>query len=461
MTDLVAARNSFFNQQQNVSRMNSNQQKLCYCFTFFLFISLSQLSADDWSRWMGPDRNNTWKETGIIDKFPEGGPEVLWEQKVAIGYAGPAVAQGKVIITDYATDADVKVANFERLKFAGKERILCLEESTGKELWKHEYPVQYSISYPSGPRCTPIIEGDRVYTLGAEGNIVCLDLNSGKVVWKKDLKKEYKTTSALWGYSAHPLIDGENLISLAGGKGSHIVAFNKKDGTEVWRSLSAPEQGYSPPTIIEAGGKRQLICFRPGTVSSIDPATGKEIWSVPYEATSGSVIMSPIHIKDFLYVAGYSKKSMLLKLKPDNSTPDVVWEGEGNIAVSPVNVQPFVDSENGIIYGMDQTGDLRAMEVSKPKLLWASSKPVSKRRVGSGTAFIVKQGDKYWLFNENGELIIAKLSAKGYEEIDRAKVIEKSNNAFGRDVVWSMPAFANKRVYIRNDDKIICINLAR
>jgi outer membrane protein assembly factor BamB len=441
--------------------MNLDIRKVVFCCAVTVTFGLASASADDWAQWMGPDRSNSWNESGIIDKFPEGGPKVVWEQKVGIGYAGPSVASGKVVVADFTSDADVKVANFERRKFTGTERVLCLEESSGKILWKHEYPVEYSISYPSGPRCTPIIEKNRVYTLGAEGKLCCLDLDNGKVVWEKDLKQQYNTTAALWGYSAHPLIDGDNLITLAGSDGSHVVALNKNDGSEVWRALSAPEQGYSPPTIIDSFGKRQLICFSPNAVAAIDPANGEEFWSVPYESTSGSVIMSPLKWKDYLYVAGYSKKSMLLKLKADHSTPEVVWQGEGNIAVSPVNVQPFVDQENGIIYGLDQGGDLRAMEVLQPKLLWATSKPVSERRVGSGTAFIVKQGDKFWMFNENGELIIAKLSAKGYEELDRAKVIEPSNNAFGRPVVWSMPAFANKRAYIRNDNKIICLDLAK
>lgn len=421
----------------------------------------SEVVADDWPHWMGPDRTNNWKETGIIDKFPEGGPTVAWEADVAIGYAGPAVAQGKVIVTDFVTDENVKVSNFERLEFKGNERVVCLNEKDGKELWQVKYPVNYSISYPSGPRCTPIIDGKQVYTLGAEGHLLCLELQSGNLVWKKELKTEYKTKSALWGYAAHPLIDGDHLITLAGGKGSHIVALDKNTGDEVWRSLSAPEQGYSPPTIIEHAGKRQLICLRPGNVSSIDPANGKEIWSVPYEATSGSVIMSPVKYKDYLYVAGYSKKSMLLRLKADHSKPDVVWEAEGDIAVSPVNVQPYLDDQNGILYGLDQTGDMRAMKLEGPELLWATSKPVSDRRVGSGTAFIVRQGEKFWLFNENGELIIANLSPSGYEELDRAKVIEASNNAFNRPVVWSMPAFANKRIYLRNDEKIICLDVAK
>ncbi|MEM9413481.1 MAG: PQQ-binding-like beta-propeller repeat protein, partial [Planctomycetota bacterium] len=410
----------------------------------FLFVHLSPTvcPSDDWPHWMGPERNNTWNETGLIEKFPDSGLKVIWEQPINIGYAGPAVADGKVIVTDFQSDANVKIANFERRKFKGSERIMCLDETSGKTVWEHQYDVEYSISYPSGPRCTPIIDGSHVYTLGAEGDLVCFKLADGEVIWSKNLKKEYGTIPALWGYSAHPLIDGDRLITLAGGNGSHIVALNKKDGSEIWRSLSAPEQGYAPPTIIEFGGKRQLISFRPGAVSSINPTDGSEFWSVPYEANSGSVIMTPIQINDLLYVAGYSKKSMLLKLKEDNTAPEVVWKNEGNIAISPVNVQPFFDRKSGILFGMDQTGDMRAIDVNGPKLLWATSAPVSKRRVGSGTAFIVKQRDRYWLFNELGELVIAKLNAGGYEEIDRVKLVDQTNNAFGRQVVWSMPAFA-------------------
>ncbi len=426
-----------------------------------ILLFAQNLFGDDWSHWMGPKRNNTWNESGILDRFPADGPKKIWESPVAVGYAGPAVGQGRVVVTDFLSQANVKVSNFERQEFTGKERVWCLDQSTGKKLWSHSYDVTYSISYPSGPRCTPIIEGNRVYTLGAEGNLACLALDSGEVVWEKELKKEYQTGAALWGYSAHPLIDGNHLITLAGGNGSHVVAFDKKNGKEVWKSLSAPEQGYSPPTIIEFGGKRQLICFRPGSVSSIDPKSGNEYWSVPYEATSGSVIMAPIHFKNKLYVAGYSKKSMLLQLKPDNTRPDIVWQNEGNIAVSPVNVQPFLDENQGVLFGMDQTGDMRAIKLDGPELLWATSAPVSKRRVGSGTAFIVKQGDRFWLFNENGELIIAELSANGYKELDRTKIIGVTNNAFNRPVIWSMPAFADKKIFVRNDEKIVCLDLAK
>ena len=188
----------------------------------------------------------------------------------------------------------MKIDNFDRKEFTGTERVLCLDETTGKEKWQHEYPVKYTISYPAGPRCTPIVDGDKVYTLGAEGNLICFKADSGEIVWQKNLPKEYNTKTAMWGYASHPLIDGNKLICLAGGDGTHAVALDKNTGHEIWRSSTSPEQGYSPPTIIEVGGKRQLLLARPNALSAVDPETGSEYWSVPYEATSGSIIMSPV-----------------------------------------------------------------------------------------------------------------------------------------------------------------------
>jgi outer membrane protein assembly factor BamB len=414
---------------------------------------------DDWNQWMGPNRDNVWREEGLIDKFPKDGPKVLWRTPVAIGYSGPAVVKGKVYITDYETSDNVKDANFGRAPFQGKERVHCLDEATGKVLWSHSYPVQYAISYPSGPRCTPNVDNGKVYTLGAEGHLFCFDATTGAVLWSKELKKEYETTSALWGYSAHPLIDGNNLITLAGGPGRHIVALDKNTGKEVWRSSTAPEQGYSPPTIINAGGVRQLILCKPNGVSSINPESGQEYWNVPYEATSGSIIMSPIQIDEYLYVAGYSKKSLLLKLDSKSPKAEIVWRDKGKTAISPVNVQPLAVGD--VIYGMDQGGELVALKIPSGDRLWESTATIVGRKGGSETTFLVKEQNRFWLFNEKGELLIAKLTPQGYEEIDRAKIVEPTNNAFGRDVVWSMPAFANKRAYIRNDKEIVCVDLKK
>ncbi len=415
------------------------------------------LRADDWPQWMGKNRDNVWNEQGIISKFPAGGPKVVWRAPVSVGYAGPAVAAGRVYVLDFVSESDVKVDNFARKEFIGQERILCLDENSGKVLWKQEYPMTYSVSYPSGPRCTPLVEDDRVYFLGAEGDLRCLKVADGSSVWTVSLKDQYKTKSALWGYSAHPLIDGNRLFTLAGGNGSHVVALDKMTGKELWRSTTSPEQGYSPPTLITAGGKRQLVLARPDAVSAVDPETGSEYWSVPYEATSGSIIMSPIQMGNYLYVAGYSRKSLLLELDATKPAVREVWRDRGREAISPVNVQPIAVGD--LIFGCDESGDLCCLEIPSGKRLWATPQPVSERRVGSGTAFIVKQADRFWMFTENGDLVLSRMNREKFEEIDRAKLLEPTNNAFGRPVVWSMPAFANRRIYVRNDAEIICVEL--
>ena len=407
---------------------------------------------------MGPNRDNVWRESGIIEKFPADGPRILWRTPIDGGYSGPAVANGRVFITDYVTEGNVKVGNFQRDEFTGTERVICLDEATGKEIWKHEYPVKYTVSYPSGPRCTPNVEDNRVYTLGSEGHLFCFDAANGKIIWQKNLKSEYKTRAALWGYAAHPLIDGGNLLTLAGGKGSHIVALNKMTGEEKWKSSTSKEQGYSPPTIIEYAGVRQLILYRPDAISAVNPDDGKEYWSVPYEASNGSIIMSPIVMGEHLYVAGYSNKSLLLKLDASKPAVTEIWRNKRNV-ISPVNVQPFAIDD--VVYGFDQKGVLRAVRIPSGERLWESQEVIGKRPAGSETAFLLKHEDHFWLFNELGELIIAKITPEGYSEIDRAKVIEQSNLAFGREVVWSMPAFANRHAYIRNDNQIICVDLAK
>jgi outer membrane protein assembly factor BamB len=431
-------------------------------FGLLLFQSAT-VSADDWPQWMGPRRDNVWREQGLLEKFPEGGPRVVWRAPRAGGYAGPAVAGGKLFVTDYVTKDNVKTDNVDREASTGIERVLCLDAETGQELWKHEYPVTYTISYPAGPRCTPIIDGGKVYTLGAEGNLICFEIEKGAIIWQKDLPKEYNTKTAMWGYASHPLIDGDKLICLAGGKGTHAVALNKATGQEIWRSLTSPEQGYSPPTIIEAGDRRQLILARINALTSVDPETGREFWSVPYEATSGSLIMSPVRSSNYLFVGGYNKQCLLVELAADAPAAEIVWRNKSRGGLSPVNVQPFVNGD--VMYGFDQDGYMYAVELPSGKRLWDTTQPVSERPVYSGTAFIVRhgdEGDRYWLFNELGELIIANLTPQGYEEVDRTPaLIEPTNQAFGRDVVWSMPAFANRRMYVRNDQECICVELAK
>ena len=413
--------------------------------------------ADDWPQWMGPSRDNVWREEGLLDTFPAAGPKVLWRTAIAGGYAGPAIAAGRVFVTDYMTDADVKVANFERKASTGTERVLCLDEATGKVLWKHEYPVTYTIAYPAGPRCTPTVDGDRVYTLGAEGNLCCLNAADGNLLWSRDLKADYDTKAALWGWASHPLVDGDRLVCVVGTEMAHAVAFDKRTGKEIWRAGKAPEQGYSPPTMIETGGKKQIVFTKPDGIYAVEPATGQILWESPYNADNGSIIMAPVQVGEYLYVGGYQEKNLLLKLGPDK--PEVIWRNKPKHGVSAVNVQPIV--ADGLIYGFHEKGDLRAVAIPSGEVVWKGGGPLGERPQGSGTAFIVRQADRYWMFAETGDLVIAKMSPAGYSEIDRGHLLEPTNTAFGRNVVWCSPAYANRSIVVRNDKEIVRVSLAR
>jgi outer membrane protein assembly factor BamB len=277
------------------------------------------------------------------------------------------------------------------------------------------------------------------------------------VIWSQKLKSVYKTDSPLWGYAAHPLIDGDNLITLAGGEGSQAVALNKKTGQEVWRFGVAKETGYSPPTIIQAGGVRQLILANPQAVNSVNPENGKLYWSIPYTADNGSIIMSPVHSGKHLFIGGYSNRNLLIELASNEPKAKELWRNQAKKGMSPVNVQPMVIGD--IVYGCDQSGELMAFEIASGNRLWETSKPISDRPQGSGTAFMVKSGDRFFLFNESGELIIAKISPEGYQELARSNIIKPTNNAFGREVVWCAPAFANGSIYVRNDEQIVRVPL--
>jgi outer membrane protein assembly factor BamB len=429
-----------------------------HTLTALTFLGLSASAwADDWPQWMGPERDNVWRETGILDKFPPGGPKVLWRAKVAGGYSGPAVAKGRVYVGDFVSPADTKKETYERTGISGTERVRCFDERTGKPLWTFDYPVRYTVSFPTGPRTTPTVNDGRVYFVGTEGRLSCLDAETGKVLWQKDYQKDYGAKTPLWGFAGHPFIDGDKLIGIVGGEGGCVVAFDKRTGKELWKSLNAAEPGYSTPAVIEVGGKRQLVVFHAESVNGLDPETGKRLWAVPLKASNGAAIMSPVKDGDYLFAGAFHTVCKGMRLTGDK--PEVLWTGTRKTGLYPVNSQPF--AEGGLLYGACQDGELRCVEMATGKRLWETLDPLGGKGGQCATVFLVRHADRFLLFTDQGELIIARLSKDGYREIDRAKVIEPTGRAMGRDVVYSMPAFANKRMYVRNDRELICVSLER
>lgn len=420
------------------------------------------LMADDWPRWLGPGGDSIYRETGVIESIPADGLEVKWRAPVAWGYAGPAVADGRVYVPDYVK-AGGELANNPgaRNELSGEERLLCFDAETGQLLWKHGDQQKYFISYAGGPRATPTIVGDRVYTLGAEGRLLCLDVTNGDVVWSKDLKAEYDTESPYWGYAAAPLVDGDALYCIVGGEGSVVVAFNRHTGEELWRALSAPTAGYCPPIMIDAGGTKQLVVWHPRSINGLDPETGELFWSEELVPDYQMSVTAPRRLGNHLYASAIGNVSALFTLASDRPAVEVAWRGRGNNSVYCSNSTPFLD--DGVIYGNGcQQGELAAVDLESGARLWETYDATTGDRPAShATVFLVKHEDRFFLYNEKGELILANLSRDGYEELGRFQVLEPTNEAFGRPVVWSHPAFANRCVYARNDKELVCVSIAR
>ncbi len=431
------------------------------CWTVWACLA-GNSAGDDWPQWLGPQRDSVWRETGIVEKFPEEGLPIKWRAPLAGGYGGPAVANQRVYVMDYLrTDGDASNNPGTRNELTGQERVHCLDVETGDKLWMHAYDRPYQISYPAGPRATPTVNDGKVYTLGAEGDLYCLDAETGEVAWSKQLRDEYQAETPIWGFCGHPLVVGDKLFCIVGGEGSVAVAFNKHTGEEIWRALTAREPGYAPPTLIEAAGVPQLLIWHAESLNSLNPDTGEVYWSIPLEPDYGMSIMAPRRDGDYLFASGIGNVGALIELGSDEPSAEIVWRGDSSNAVYCANSTPFI--EEGTIYGCCcRQGQFRAVNLETAERLWETFEPTTgDRRAGHGTAFIVKHENEFFLFSETGDLIRARLSPDGYEELDRFHVLEPTGEAFGRKVLWSHPAFANKCMYARNDQEIVCVSLAQ
>lgn len=426
------------------------------------------VAAEDWPQWRGADRSGVWQEDGILEQFPEGGLESVWRVPIHGGYSGPVVADGRVFIMDWRPVEGARA-------ILGKERVLALDEETGEELWSHEWDANYSAlqqSYAIGPRSTPTVDGDRVYVMGGVGHLFALNAETGEVIWNYDSVEQGDASITIWGFSSSPLVHGDLLIEIVGAEpDGKVMAFNKHTGEEVWRSLSSNwEMGYGQPMIFEAGGVEQLIVWEPRAINSLNPATGEVYWTVPWEVASGMTVTTPVLDGNRLLFSQFYRGSLLLELAEDEPEVTELWRGQSRSEM-PEETQglhalittPILEGDT--IYGVCSYGQLRGLDAADGSRLWESDKMTRQGRWGA--AFMVKHGDRWFVNNDVGDLIIARFSRDGYEEIDRAKLIEPTaRSGFGPRrfydamVNWSHPAYANRHIIARNDSEIIRVSLA-
>ena len=432
-----------------------------------VWLGAAALHAEDWPQWRGADRDAVWRDTGIVERFADDGLLVKWRTPVRTGLAGPAVADGRVFVLGYRETPGSRTMD-------GHERLLALDEETGAVLWTQEWPAAYRnihYKFAIGPRATPAVDGDRVYILGAAGTLSCFDTATGDLVWRVDTVADYGVTVPVFGVSQSPLVEGEHLIALLGGEpDAMVVAFDKATGAEAWRAIETnSEAGYSSPIVIDAGGVRQLIVWYPAGVTSLDPATGNIWWQHDFAVPSGYTIGTPVRNGPYLLVTQVENGGLVLALNPDRPAARLLWEG-ANLNRTDRPPQRSLISTPAVagdaVYGLSSYGEFRGVDLRNGARLWSTERLTPDNRWTN--SYLVRNGDRWFMVHETGELVIARFTPGGYEEVDRTQLLTPTTRTQGgasgrwddRAVLWAHPAFANRHVVARNGAEVVRLSLA-
>ncbi len=411
------------------------------------------LVGDDWPQWRGPTRDGIWRETDLVESFPGSQLPVKWKADISSGYSGPTVAEGRVVVSDRLVDEGRQV-----------ERVHCFDAMTGEKKWSFAYDCPYDdVGYPAGPRGSITLDDGNGYFLGATGHLHCFDAATGAIVWHRDLRDEWRIRMPNWGIACSPLVHGRLVIVQIGGSdGACVVALDKLTGQEQWRALPDPAS-YSSPIMIRQADRDVLVVWTGARVVGLDPLTGQLHWHVPTPPQRFiRACASPVWHEDYLLLSCFFNGTRLLRLSRDRLAVETVWHRAGRSEQETNGLhtnfaEPFL--RDGFLYGVDSYGQLRCLDARDGRRVWENLEVIPQRRWS--TLRFIRTTDRTWIFTDQGELIIARLSPEGYKEVDRARVIQPTRVQLQRrhGVCWAHPAFAYGHIFARNDKEIVCCQL--
>lgn len=397
-------------------------------------------SAEGWSQWRGPDRTGVSRETGLLSKWPTGGPKLVWEAKGAgRGYGQVTVSKGKVfVLGDGLSTAEDK-----------DEYVSCFDEQSGKQLWMTKLGPAWNAGAPSwqSSRSTPTIVGDDLYVVTPHGVLVCLETQKGTLVWKTDLKKDLKGVKGDgWGYSEAPLIDGDRVIVTPGGSKATMAALDRKKGEVVWTTEVAGDNGAGHASIVvsEVGGVRVYVNTTANHVIGVQANDGKLLWKHKHKGST-AVIPTPIVRDDLVfYAAGYGAGGGLLRQPGEGGKVEVVYPQNGALT----NKHGGIVLIGAHLYGcQESTTTLFCAELKTGKIVWKERAP------GSGSTAVSAADGKLYLHAEDGTTTLVEASPDGYKALGTFK------SKTDRRPAWSNPTISNGRLYLREGDTIYCYDV--
>ena len=387
--------------------------------------------ASDWPQLLGPDRNGVSRETNLALTWPKDGPKVLWKAKVGVGWSGPVVGSNRVVLFHRADD---------------KEIVESFNATNGTRLWRAEYPATYrdDFGFEEGPRATPSIDGNRVFTYGADGALNAWNLATGTNLWRVDTRQQFKSDKGFFGIACSPLVEGHAVIlNIGGGAGAGIVAFNKTNGAVLWKATDQ-EGSYSSAVAATLDGRRRVFVFARDGLIALEPVGGKVLWEFPWKpAIRASVsAATPLVIGDTIFIsASYGAGAALLRYR--ESAPEKIWSGDNLLS----NHYATSVHHHGVLYGFDgrqeQRCHLRCVDLKTGQVRW------SENRFGAGALLVV--GDNLLILTERGELISAPASPEKFSPLARAQILGSE--------VRAHPALADGRFYARDKATLVCVEL--
>ncbi len=401
---------------------------------FAITLSSDHASAADWPQFLGAARNGTSEETGLLDRFPEDGPQVVWRVPGGVGMSAVAVAN-ELAITSW---------NDRR-----KQLLVALDGASGKVVWQTPLSDAYENAMGDGPRATPTIRNAVVYMLTGEGILCAAEQKSGRLLWQVDAVGEFNAEPSEYGMSSSPLVVGEQVIVHVGAANATIAAFDIKSGKLTWKAGSGPA-GYSSPTLLKIDGQEQVVSITGDLALGIDPKDGNTLWTYPFKTDYACNTATPIVVNGDVFIsAGENHGCALLDIRQNDGKYTTVerWASLDTKSVMRNEWQTSVVVD-GYLYGFDNVGaagpvtHLSCIEVNTGKPVW------QKSRFGKGN--LVLADGKLWITTMDGELVLVKATPDMYQELGRAKLFGKTRQSL---------SIANGYGYIHDDKEVVCIKL--
>ena len=386
--------------------------------------------AGDWPQILGPDRNGVAAADETFAVWSQSGPRELWQRSVGDGLAGVAVAAGRALVFHRRQDYEV---------------IEALDAATGDPIWEADYPTSYrsGISPDSGPRCVPLIDGDRVITYGAEGRLSCWSLATGKELWSVDTRGAFQPPSGYFGAGSTPIVIEDNVIVNVGARNAGIVAFDRLTGRVRWK-VTSDQASYSAPSVTGAFGRPWLLIVTRLNFRVIDAAEGTVIFTSDFGKRGPTVNgATPIVVEGHAFLSSsYGIGSALIKLDRDASR--IVAKKNNLLATQYATPVPF-ERTLFAVDGRDDMGvcSLKAFDPLEAKLHWEKN--------NFGYASVTRAADKLLLLTTRGEMVLAKAHSRAYDELARWSLFATTTRA--------LPAISNGRLYARDTKTLKCVQL--